>query len=423
MFEEKKEINPRARSLSVISSASSPWMCAALCSFFYVFVYLVLNPDIFSVTHFAYYNLLIDAFVHGRTDILPNGNTSDLSLFNEKWYLYWGASPVFFILPFFLIGHGAESDVLYTLVAGIFNIFIFTLVLKEFLVYIKLSFPPLLIWFTIGSFALASPNLYLSLGGRVWHTGQVISILYLLLFLLFFFRFINTKKIFLLFLASFFFGLAWLGRVSFIFYGILFLLLLKKGFGLSKKRIALVVFFCVSLGGIFFGWYNVQRFGSPFETGARFQQAHIRYQEDMAAGMFLSTKNILHNVQYYFLESPFFLRQASLNFNLEGTSVFFAYPITILFLFSLFKKRNTPSFRKFIPYAYTVLVLLMIFFLLFLGTGWQQFGSRYFFDLIPLVFLCTIPLLQKMCAPILCLFLFYGALINIFGTVIFFTTQ
>ncbi len=406
-----------------ISFFLSPWICTICCSFLYIFIFLNLHQSVFSSTNFAYYTLLTDAFLHGRTYIFPQGNTFDLSLFEGKWYLYWGASPVLFILPFFLIGHGFQSDIFYTLVAGILNIFVFTLVIKEFLTFTKLSLSPFLWWVILVSFAFASPNFTLSLGGRIWHTGQIISLLYLLIFLFFFFRFLNRKKVFLLLPMLFFFNLAWLGRLPLILYGVLFFYLLKKNCGIPKKYIVAIIFAGLFAGGLFFGWYNNERFKSPSETGAHFQQGHTRYQNDTISGTFLSSKNILHNARYYFIESPFSFPPPAISFNPEGTSIFFVYPVTLFFLFSLLKKGRSLIFQGLLLTIYVVLILLMLFLLLFIGTGWYQFGSRYFFDLIPLIFLCAVPAIQKSPRSLLYVFLYYEILISVFGAVLFYTPK
>jgi hypothetical protein len=383
-----------------------------------MFIFL-LHSNIFSSTHFSYYTLLTDAFLHGRTYILPIDTTFDLSFFEGKWYLYWGASPVLFILPFFLIGQGLESDIFYTLVAGILNIFLFAFVVKEFLAYTKYSLTPFFWWMIIGSFALASPNFYLSMGGKVWHTGQVISLAYLLLFLWMFFKFLTAKKIAYVYAALFFFHLAWLGRISLLFYGVLFLYLFKKDLRALTLRALPILFAGVAAGGLLFGWYNIARFHSPLEMGARFQHAHPRYYQKMVSGQFFSIKNIPHNVWHYFIESPFSLKEPGISLHPEGISVFFVYPFTLFFLISLWKK-GKGTLHALLPFFYITLLLLMGFLLLFLGTGWYQFGSRYFFDLIPLVFLCSIPVIQRCPKYILFLLLGYGIFINVLGITLFY---
>jgi len=183
-----------------------------------------------------------------------------------------------------------------------------------------------------------------------------------------------------------------------------------------------ITFISTGIASAFFGWYNTARFHTPLETGARFQHAQARYLQDTLTGHFLSFQNIPHNIQHYFLQSPFSLHPPFLFFDPEGTSIFFVYPFTLLFLFSLFKKEKRSPLKELLPFFTIILFLLMTFLLLFFGTGWYQFGSRYFLDIIPLIFLCSIPVLRYVPWPLLLCILWYGAIINILGSLFFYLT-
>ena len=80
-----------------------------------------MNKDIFATTTRNYYIYLLDAFFHGRVDVTPPA-TYDLSLFEGRWYLYWGPAPVLFVLPFYLLSHLQASDVVFTMMGGIINV-------------------------------------------------------------------------------------------------------------------------------------------------------------------------------------------------------------------------------------------------------------------------------------------------------------
>lgn len=87
----------------------------------YFYFAIVINKNIFQASHTNYYVYLIDAFIHRRVDVTPP-TKFDLSLFHNKWYLYWGPAPGLFILPFYIISRLNASDVIFTLLAGIGNV-------------------------------------------------------------------------------------------------------------------------------------------------------------------------------------------------------------------------------------------------------------------------------------------------------------
>ena len=88
--------------------------------------------NVFAPTNNDYYTYLLDAFFHGRTNITPPPSQSDLSLFENKLYLYWGPAPVLLILPFYLISHLQASDILYTAIGGTINVALFYGVMQAF---------------------------------------------------------------------------------------------------------------------------------------------------------------------------------------------------------------------------------------------------------------------------------------------------
>src|SRR6195256_492745 len=90
-----------------------------------------ITKNVFAPTDAGYYTYLLDAFFHGRTDV-PLAGQLDLSLFENKWYLYWGPAPVLLILPFYLLSHLQASDVLYTAIGGTVNVALFYGVMQAF---------------------------------------------------------------------------------------------------------------------------------------------------------------------------------------------------------------------------------------------------------------------------------------------------
>src|SRR6185295_12385438 len=193
----------------------------------YIFLFLYINPNIFENSSFPYYSSLLDAIFKGRLDVIPP-STIDMSYFHGKWFLNWGPGPILFILPFKFIFQPGISDKIYTFIAGFSNIIIFYFFLREFVEYFKIKLSNFSRFFILISFALTSPNLYLSLNGRVWFTEQILAVFYILFSLFLIFKFLNTKKILYFSLSIIFFNLAWLSRAPLIFHGILLLFVVLK---------------------------------------------------------------------------------------------------------------------------------------------------------------------------------------------------
>lgn len=394
-------------------------------SFVYLYLASSININLFYPTELSYFNFLIQAFSNQRLDLI-SPTVLDLSANQGKWYTYWGPTPIVFILPFYIVSGIYASDILYTLVAGILNVLIFYLVIKEFCKFFSLSLSPIKYHLTVLSFAFASPNLYLSLNGRVWHTSQIISIFYLLLFFLFYFKFLNNFiKLRFFILAVIFINLAWFSRYTLIFN----LLLLLFPLGILYKRcfpqfkIALLITFLITtLTFSLMLIYNQARFADPFETGIRYASHNPRFVKDLETKGVFNPAYIKHNLTYYFLALPQLSPNTfKINFNYEGNSVFAVYPY-LLFLFLLIRKKlRAYTEHKFFLLAIIVLFLNIGALMMFFGTGWVQFGNRYFFDVIPLLFLLTLFVIQKTRLFILVIFLLFGIFINLFGTSSFYT--
>ena len=394
---------------------------------YYISVSLIINSNLFKLSQTPYYTYLLEAFSKNRLDLDPMYGGFDLSNFNDKWYMYWGLSPSLFILPFYLIWGIKSSDILYTLIAGIVNVVLFFKIIEFVDKYFHLNKSTFIKFFVLINFALISPNFYLSLSGRIWHTNQIVATTYVLLFLFFYFKYLeNLKNLKLLLISLVFFNLSWLARNTLITSAILLIYpltitLITKEKKLFVKSTAMIFLISMSTAIIFFT-YNYLRFNSLLETGLTYQQSAARFRESTSLSNFFSINNIQHNFYYYFLnplspssKSPF------IKFDPEGNSVLLVYPILILILVSLFKKRALDiKLKYFLLICLTLLTANLIALMLFFGTGWTQFGNRYFLDVTPIIFILATVRITKL-SPILAIFLLtYGSLINFLGALNFY---
>lgn len=393
-----------------------------------VYIHLVwtVNRTPLSPTPYAYLNYLLSAFIHGRVYMTPI-TTYDLSLFQNKWYAYWGPAPVLFIFPFYIFTKLKTSDILYTLIAGILNCYIFYFALKELILFFRLKVSNWSRYFLLLCFAFASPNYYLSMNGKIWETGQIIATFYILTSLLFFFKFLNNvnKKKFII-LSLLFFNLAWLSRYTLLFHVLLYIYplvyLYRSGRERRLKTTLKIILTSIIIGcGVFF-IYNFLRFGSIFETGIHYQTANQRFIEDIKTGQIFSFKNIAHNFTYYFLNHiQVSFERPYIHMDIEGNSVFSVYPLLLLIM-SIFQFKSFTNKRVSLYLFFTSLVVLITLSLLMLtlGTGWIQFGNRYFFDVIPLLFLSGAFIINLTPALVKFLALIYGIAVNTAGILVFY---
>ena len=147
----------------------------SICLFYFALSFFITNQN-FSSSSFPYYTYLAKSFLSGKLNVVPAGISFELSRFHNQYFLYWGPAPVLFVIPFYLLFGQATSDVLYTLVAGLLNVAVFYLLIKEFIKYFKLSVSLSDTLFVFLSFALASPNIFLSVVGSIWPTSRIISL-------------------------------------------------------------------------------------------------------------------------------------------------------------------------------------------------------------------------------------------------------
>lgn len=392
------------------------WLVYLVIAIMYCYLTQLSSRNIFAPTPGNYYIYQLDAFVHGRINVTPP-NTYDLSLYHSKWYLYWGSAPILFLWPFYLLWGTNASDVLYTMLGGLANVLLMYFCVREVKRYFNLSLSPLAELFLILGYAFASPNFTLSLEGKIAFTSQIFATTYLLLFLFFFFKYLNTAKQYQIMLAVTFFCLACLSRYSLIFNGLLLTYLLcdRK---LTGKKISprlllsigsLLVFFLL-LGALL----NYMKFQNIFEVGLRFVQGAPRYTAIEHSGKIFSLGYLWHNIYYGFL-NPVSLswQPLAIKVDSEGNSAFLFYPSLLLcpLLFFKYKHFDTKK-RFFVLITGAAIVITVVSLLLYFSDGWAQFGYRYLLDAFPLYFLLLSLVLPYLSENVLWTILIWGTSIN-----------
>jgi hypothetical protein len=391
-----------------------PLILYLIICFIYFYTLLLINKNILRPTNSNYFIYLLDAFAHRRFYIVTSDHY-DLSLFQNKWYMYWGPAPALLIFPFYLLFHLQASNILYTAIGATMNVALLYFVIQEFKKFFTLSLSLTAEGFLLLSFSLASPNFFLSVFGQIWATSQIFATIYLLLCYLFYFQFLNQGKDYQLILSVVFFNLACLSRYSLVFNGVLFIYLVSYYKILRRALpakfiwyLALPTLASISLQAL----YNYLRFHNVLEMGIRFQIGSSRYNAIVKSNAILSFHYVLHNIYYYFLNV--------MHFDLEGNSVFLFYP-ALLLLPVLFCKRKYVDRQRlaFLIIGGITIGLNVSFLMLYFATGWAQLGNRYFFDVIPLIFLLIVFSLEYIPFTIQILLLLWGIGINFCGILVF----
>ncbi|OGE26700.1 hypothetical protein A3C26_01045 [Candidatus Daviesbacteria bacterium RIFCSPHIGHO2_02_FULL_39_12] len=369
-------------------------------------------------THSAnYFSHLSYSFLMGRLYLVNPTWTSDLSIWHDKKYVYWGPTPVLFILPLVALFGVNLSDALYTSAAGFLSVFFVYLILNELnkLNISRLSeIKKILICLF---FAFGTVHYYLSVNGGIWFTSQIFSTMYAFVAIFFLLRYLTYQNLSNLLLSSIFFNLAAFGRNTFIFYLPLFIILIVyKRFNLKHLVLfSLILFIFLSANFL----YNFLRFGSIFETGHSIHQVALKFAADKASYGTINPIYIPKNFKYMFLnfaqptdKFPFF------KFDQDGNSIFFTSSLFLL-LFLLIKKQ---FWKEKLCKILNIFCLIGIFgsitFLLnYFSTGWIQLGYRYLLDVIPLMLLLIAEVVSGVPIFIILLLTALSIIVTSLGTV------
>jgi hypothetical protein len=214
----------------------------------------------------------------------------DLSLYNGKFYLYWGPAPSLLLTPVKMLFHGQVPDVylLFVFVCGIF--------LSQFLLIVHLwerFFPAIPKWMVILSIFVTgfiSPTVWLLTRPKIYESaiagGQFFFITGFFLTYAALDR--PTPSSWKLVLAGMFWSLA-VGTRSVLVFPVVFMTLtviawIYKLYGRSLLKLItglMPLGIPLALGAVAFAWYNWARFGSIAETGFNYAMAGPYLQEHL----------------------------------------------------------------------------------------------------------------------------------------------
>lgn len=371
-------------SLAFINLWESPWGSAIFAGFIYLII-SAYSGKLFSITNYAYYNYLADAFLHGQywLRLLPP-STHDLVFYGGKYYLYWSPFPAFVLMPFVAIFGVKFNDVVFTIFIAMLNVGLIAQLLRaacqvEFLHLSKTQRSILVIFFALGTV-----HFFMAPFGKVWFTGQLIGFTCTILAYLSAFSLKGWK-------AWFFTGLslsaAMLTRNHLVFTGIfpaMYLLFQEKPWRWwTVIRNGFLAILPLIAGLAIYLGYNQIRFGSPFDAGLAYHQMSSFFRADYDQYGAFNLHYIPINFFYQYIFYPFPITETSK----MGGSLFLLSPIFFGVFFAFRKPRlHWAVFALIASILVTNIPIMML-----MGTGWVQFGPRYTLDFtVPLLLLTAL---------------------------------
>lgn len=382
--------------LGISSTAGSPWRLSTA----------------------PYYNFLADAFLHGQLNlrVIPE-NTIDLSLFQGRYYLYWGPLPAVFAMPLVALFGIQVSDVLQTLFFSAVNVGILAMILQAATERGLLRLKPVQRAILVLFFALGTSYTPITESGHVWQMAQVESILFSFLACLMAFKLENRK-------AFIYTGCAVAGivltRPSAIFITIfLAWYLIQRHWHLGMRRLllncwlgVLPALFAIALTGL----YNYLRFGSPLDNGLNYHLVGPYFANDFYQFGAFNIRFIPENIYYTYFFYPYSFIPPGVN--VRTGSLFLLSPLFFCAIYAVWKYRKMTITWVLL----TTILLTNIPILTLMGPGSSLFGPRYTLDfIIPLLLLTSfgmseIPIpFTSVLAVISILQYLFGSLIYVHG--------
>lgn len=382
----------------------------------------------FPVSIYNYFSYLTEAFLHGSLAFISHPPyLHDLTTVNNNIYMYWGPAPTLVILPFIIFFGRGISDALYTSIIAATNPLIMYFILQQVQKLKIVNIPNYKKAILCIFFAFGTVHFYLSITGAVWFTSQVISVFYLLVGILCITKFSHSKSLITLITSLIFFALAVNGRTTLVFYAPLFLSFLILPYLKGKARfksflISLTVF--ALMGAILFifnSFYNYLRFGSILDNGYPKMHTAAHFAEDLQEYGNFNPAYISKNFYHMFINFPTSSRNFPFfAFDTEGNSLLFTSPLFLMLILIARKKYWKTVTLKLVNLSSLICsFILLIFLLLFFGTGWVQFGYRYILDIIPILILLLAEVIAEVPFLLIIILVIISILVNLLGSLWF----
>ena len=319
---------------------------------------------------------LADSFLHGRLHITEPMPWLELVPRGEGgWFSPFPAMPAVVLLPFVaLFGPGFDQGIATALFGGA-NAGLVWLLLRRMNVAVAPAG-----WLT-AAFALGSVHWWAAGTGTVWLHAQVVAVFFALLAL----NLAVARRWPLV--AGLLLGCAAASRLpmglTLPVYLALYLGIGRQMVGGDSARIgwrdAVAFLGGLAVPALVVAWYNLARFGSPFEFGYALIPGVL--DEPWYANGLLSIDYVPRHLHLVFMRGFDYVDQAPwFRPNWNGTSLLLTTPIL---LWAVKARASTPMLVA----AWTAVVLGLVPDFLHGAPGFAQFGYRYILDVLPVMLL------------------------------------
>ena len=342
------------------------------------------------------------AFLHGRWNVNLPTSVTDIRSWHGKDYLFYPPLPALVLMPLVAIWGLHTSDVLFTAVMSALNLSLLFLIFEQARTngLSRRATWENVVWAILLYFG--SIFLWLSLGGRVWFTSQMVTVTFVLLALW-------AALAHHYALGALCLGLAVLGRAPVVVTFIYIFYLAWEDAGRQPllgrflrslwqrrpdwravpwQRILPVVGLCLAAVAAY-AFRDYAMYGSPTETGYA-----LTLKQDFPNfhGGVLSLTYMPTNFFEYFFTFPHVTVLSAIAGHLKvdmlnGSQTVGVFVTTPMFLL-LFARNHTRKAIRAMLWLPIVLFLLSV--LAFFANGYSEFGSRYLLEVYPFAFLMLV---------------------------------
>lgn len=346
--------------------------------FFSALVYAASAAPAFTDQSWApHYVYLADAFSRGRIVLEeepPNPKENDWTYYDGKWMVSFPPAPALLMTPIALIAGTDINDVLFTLLFAALNVTLFYNLIPLVGKWLRNGFethPAARLGLTL-AFGFGTVHWWLACFGQVWFTAQILAATFMLLALQ------ETLGRARPALAGLWLALSALSRPPVLLAAPVFVWLLADRNSFRKLLRFLIP---LATAGVLMGWYNLARFGSPFELGYRYMVLEELLADIVKETGSFNISYLRTNFYHAFLNLPEL--QARWPFVVMdgwGLSILISTPL----LFALVK---VPLREKLVQAVLIGALLVAVPSMLYYNTGYLQAGYRYALDFLPLLFI------------------------------------
>lgn len=358
----------------------------------------------------AYFNLLADAFLHGRLYLLYPPDTLDLTSYQGRWYVPFPPLAALLMLPAVAVrGVAGVNTVFFGALFGAANVTLCFLLLTTLAGrgHAPATLPNRL-WLTL-LFGLGTVHWYMATIGSVWFVAQIVTVTFVALAA---WGAAAGRSGWLVGAA---FALALLSRPTVILTWPLLLALIVthpdwQPFAWQRVlrwSLATAVPLALAIGALLL--YNEARFGNWLDFGYLTENVSDQLAPNLRRYGQFHWHYLPKNLWAMWLAGPQW--DGEVNFwkpDPEGMSLLLTTPALIYLV-----RARRPTLLAI--GGWLAFLLLMLPLLFYYNTGWWQFGYRFSLDfMVPVMVLLALAVRQRLPGPFRLLVL-AGMLVNLYG--------